>query len=158
MATNALRGLYRQHRRAVVSRTLFGFPSIQPVHDMHVTCVQCNTHGTNGITGVLGRSTYHISGFTRPSLGHQPPPTVHINTPQWPQWPQQSQEGISIGGDSPGEGEGQADSFCSDSSLLDGKFSLTMGWGKKEDGQISKVLREVGMPIISNAQCRQMFR
>ena len=105
----------------------------------------------------------------RPTFGHQPPPTVHINTLQWPQWPQEKHNpwhtswpvgpscpsclgGISIGG------EGQADSFCSDSSLLDGKFSLTMGWGKKEDGQISKVLREVGMPIISNAQCRQMFR
>ena len=62
--------------------------------------------------------------------------------------------GISVGG----VGGGQAGSFCSDSSLLDGKFSLTMGWGKKEDGQISKVLREVGMPIISNAQCRKMFR
>ena len=64
------------------------------------------------------------------------------------------QGGISLGGG----GGGQAGSFCSDSSLLDGKFSLAMGWGKKEDGQISKVLREVGMPIISNAQCRKMFR
>ena len=42
---------------------------------------------------------------------------------------------------------------------LVGKTGSVTGWGRRaEFGQISPILREVHLPIISNAKCMQMYR
>ena len=46
----------------------------------------------------------------------------------------------------------------SDSTLV-GKTATITGWGRlSEYGQISPVLREVQLPIISNSKCMRMYR
>ena len=46
----------------------------------------------------------------------------------------------------------------SDSDLV-GKTGSVTGWGRRSEyGQISPVLREVHLPIISNNKCMQMYR
>ena len=44
-------------------------------------------------------------------------------------------------------------------SDLVGKTGSVTGWGRRSEyGQISPVLREVHLPIISNAKCMSMYR
>lgn len=47
----------------------------------------------------------------------------------------------------------------SNNNLLVGKTGSVTGWGRRSEfGQISPILREVHLPIISNQKCMQMYR